>query len=169
MSISPIIHFAKQTFSNNKINCLEIGARYEESSKIILQNFNVENYFIVEPYTSYDEYVLDGFNSIINDDSDDIIYKNVKSELTQLNKNVKFYRTFSSNINTISQIPNESIDFIFIDANYTYKYVLEDLQNYYPKLRENGIFCGDDFFMRSHENDIKKMDMERYLEYISNF
>ena len=47
-----------------------------------------------------------------------------------------------------------SIDLIFIDGNHTYKYVLEDLENYYPKLNKNGIICGDDFFMRTHENDL---------------
>ena len=24
---------------------------------------------------------------------------------------------------------------------------------YYPKLKKTGIICGDDFFMRTHEND----------------
>jgi hypothetical protein len=68
-----------------------------------------------------------------------------------------FYRTFYSDTNTINKIQDNSIDLIFIDANHTYKYVLEDLNNYFPKLKEGGIFCGDDFFMRLHENDVKNM------------
>ena len=64
-----------------------------------------------------------------------------------------FYRTFSTDKNTINVIENNSIDLIFIDGNHTYKYVLDDLENYYPKLKKTGIMCGDDFFMRTHEND----------------
>jgi hypothetical protein len=37
MSIEPIIDYAKQKFNNKLITCLEIGARYGESSKLILQ------------------------------------------------------------------------------------------------------------------------------------
>ena len=153
MSINPIISHLKTHFSNNSINVIEIGARYGESSKVIVKNLHVDKYIIIDPYTSYNEYSSDGFNKIMSNDTDDIIFNKTKNELESLHNNMVFYRTFSTDTNTINAIEDTSIDLIFIDGNHTYKYVLEDLENYYPKLNKNGIICGDDFFMRTHEND----------------
>jgi cephalosporin hydroxylase len=154
MSINPIINYLKNTFSKNPVNVIEIGARYGESSKVILNSLKVNKYIIIDPYTSYDEYNNDGFNKIISDDNDDNIFNKTKNELEYLHNNMVFYRTFSTDTNTINAIEDNSIDLIFIDGNHTYKYVLDDLENYYPKLNKNGIICGDDFFMRTHENDL---------------
>ena len=153
MSINPIINYLKTHFQKNSVNVIEIGARYGESSKVLLNNLNVNKYIIIDPYTSYDEYSNDGFNKIILNDNDDNIFYKTKNELETLHNNMVFYRTFSTDTNTINAIENDSIDIIFIDGNHTYKYVLDDLENYYPKLKQNGIICGDDFFMRTHEND----------------
>lgn len=153
MSINPIINYLKTHFQKNSVNVIEIGARYGESSKVLLNNLNVNKYIIIDPYTSYDEYSNDGFNKIILNDNDDNIFYKTKNELETLHNNMVFYRTFSTDTTTINDIENDSIDIIFIDGNHTYKYVLDDLENYYPKLKQNGIICGDDFFMRTHEND----------------
>ena len=39
----------------------------------------------------------------------------------------------------------ESLDFIYIDADHKYASVKEDLAVWYPKLKVGGVFCGDDF------------------------
>mgnify|MGYP001231193400 CR=1 FL=1 len=65
MSINPILSHLKTHFSNNSINVIEIGARYGESSKVILNSLTVNKYIIIDPYTSYDEYNNDSFNKII--------------------------------------------------------------------------------------------------------
>lgn len=154
MSIYPILNFIKNKFNNNSIDVLEIGARYGESSEMILKTLNIKNYYIIDPYTSYSHYNSDGFDKIISSDKDDNIFKEVNKKLHKINKNVKFYRNFSNDIDVVNKFDDESLDLIFIDGNHTYKYVLEDLENYFPKLKKNGILCGDDFFMRLHENDI---------------
>lgn len=153
MSIGPIIDFAKNKFKNNKINVIEIGAMYGDSSEIILNNFNINKYYIIDPYIVYEEYNQDGFNKILKGRNDAIFYK-IKNKLNAINDNVIFYRNKSNDTKIIDSFDNDTIDFIFIDGNHTYKYVLEDLENYSPKLKKNGILCGDDFFMRSHSNDI---------------
>ncbi len=42
MSINPIINHLKKNFSKNPVNVIEIGARYGESSKIIINNLNID-------------------------------------------------------------------------------------------------------------------------------
>lgn len=43
------------------------------------------------------------------------------------------------------QFPDESIDFLFIDANHTYEDVMKDLQYWYPKIKKGGLVCGHDY------------------------
>lgn len=39
----------------------------------------------------------------------------------------------------------ESVDFIYIDADHKYDSVRDDLAAWYPKLKVGGVFCGDDY------------------------
>jgi len=40
---------------------------------------------------------------------------------------------------------DESIDFIFIDANHTYEFVKKDIAAYLPKMKKGGIMAGHDY------------------------
>lgn len=152
-SIQPILTHLKRHFADKSINVIEIGARYGDSSADIIKSLNVKKYIIVDPYDTYDDYKSDGFYKNL-EKNEDVVFNNTKNKLDKLHSNVVFYRTFSSDQTTIDAIDDDSIDLIFVDGNHEYKYVLEDLENYYPKLTNGGIICGDDFFMRTHENDI---------------
>jgi hypothetical protein len=42
-------------------------------------------------------------------------------------------------------IKNESLDFVYIDANHKYDAVKKDLELWYPKVRKGGVFAGHDY------------------------
>jgi hypothetical protein len=42
-----------------------------------------------------------------------------------------------------------SLDFIYLDGNHTYEFVLRDLYTWFPKLRLGGLFACNDFFESS--------------------
>lgn len=42
-------------------------------------------------------------------------------------------------------VADESLDFVYIDANHHYKECLEDIEAWYPKVRSGGIISGHDF------------------------
>lgn len=52
-------------------------------------------------------------------------------------------RTTSKVASTLFQ--DESLDFIYIDANHKYDAVKEDLELWYPKLKKGGVFSGHDY------------------------
>jgi predicted O-methyltransferase YrrM len=64
-------------------------------------------------------------------------------------ENIKLYLDFVTILKGDSQILHTSIkekfSFIFIDANHEYESVKKDLNNYYAKLNEGGIFAGHDY------------------------
>jgi hypothetical protein len=45
-----------------------------------------------------------------------------------------------------SGFPDGGFDFIYLDGNHTYEYVLRDLLLWFPKLRKGGLFVCNDFF-----------------------
>jgi predicted O-methyltransferase YrrM len=45
-----------------------------------------------------------------------------------------------------TQFEDESIDFLFIDADHSYEAVKKDLKLWYPKVKKGGIISGHDYF-----------------------
>jgi hypothetical protein len=56
---------------------------------------------------------------------------------------VTFHRMLSTQ--AAQQIPDQSLDFVYVDARHDYCGVTEDIRAYYPKLRPGGILAGHDF------------------------
>lgn len=99
-------------------NYVEIGTDKGSFSKFLLDNTPCKKLFFIDPYTSYANY-----KDAINNVTGDSLYNHVK--------------TYFSNY-------GQDLDFVYIDGNHSYKYVLEDLKTWYPKLRKGGIIMGDD-------------------------
>ena len=49
-------------------------------------------------------------------------------------------------MNAVKRIPDGSLDFVYIDSNHSYDYVMEDLINWSRKVRKGGIVSGDDYY-----------------------
>lgn len=45
----------------------------------------------------------------------------------------------------VLHIPDNHLDFIYLDANHTYTYVLQDCELWWPKLKVGGMMSGHDF------------------------
>lgn len=58
--------------------------------------------------------------------------------------NATIIRKFS--MDAAGEIPNGSLDFVYIDANHAFDYVMEDLIHWSRKVRKGGIVSGDDYF-----------------------
>lgn len=46
----------------------------------------------------------------------------------------------------VNQFEDESLDFLYLDANHSYKACLEDLKMWYPKIKKGGILSGHDYW-----------------------
>jgi len=54
-------------------------------------------------------------------------------------------------------VQDESLDFVFIDADHGYEYVKEDINAWYPKVRNGGLVSGHDY-QRKHLGTIRAVD-----------
>lgn len=60
------------------------------------------------------------------------------------NPNVRILRKDS--VEAAGDFPDESLDWVFLDAGHTYKQVVKDLKAWFPKVRKGGMFSGHDYF-----------------------
>lgn len=51
----------------------------------------------------------------------------------------------SSSESAASIFEDGSLDFVYIDANHAYDYVVRDIELWYPKVRSGGFMCGHDY------------------------
>lgn len=58
-------------------------------------------------------------------------------------------------------IPNDSVDLVFIDANHSYEYVKNDIIDYKPKIRLGGILSGHDIDYPGVNKAVNEM-IEKY-------
>jgi len=56
------------------------------------------------------------------------------------------------------------VDFVYIDGNHLYKYVKEDIKNYWKILKKRGVLSGHDFNSYEHHQDIIKAVVEFTLK-----
>ena len=50
-----------------------------------------------------------------------------------------------TSLEAVKKFADESLDFIFIDAEHTYEGVKEDLNAWYSKIKQGGLISGHDF------------------------
>lgn len=66
--------------------------------------------------------------------------------------NCRIIRAFSAA--AAAEIPDRSLDFVYVDANHVYDAVLEDLTLWTPKIRRGGFLAGHDFRVFPHKPTI---------------
>lgn len=121
-----------------KVGC-EIGVSFGSHCKRILQTTQLEKLYGIDPYMNYG----DPTNTTMPDVYFDIFYYKVKDKLSAFGNRFELIRGFS--VMTAPHFNDESLDFIFLDANHTYYAVKADLEAWYSKVRPGGIVAGDDY------------------------
>lgn len=125
---------AMKIFGNKPITAIEIGIDKGYNAKDILNKLNISKIYLVDPYESYEEYGRKEKQVLVSE-------KIAKKELFPYRKKIVWIKDYSDN--AVKKI-KEKIDFIYIDGNHDYKYVLSDLNNYWPLVKKGGIFAGHD-------------------------
>ena len=73
-------------------------------------------------------------------------YQGAKERLTkpENNYNVEFLRMMS--MEALKYVPDGSLDFVFIDGNHKFDYVMMDIIEWSKKVRKGGIVSGHDYY-----------------------
>ncbi len=114
----------------------EIGVyKGEFSNKLCETGLNL---FAVDPWKIYE-----GFENPRGQARLDFQYEHTKNLLSKY-PNCTIVRKTS--MEAIKDFADNSLDFVYIDANHEFKYIAEDLYDWTKKVRSGGIVSGHDYF-----------------------
>ena len=65
---------------------------------------------------------------------------------------------------TESEIPDESVDCVFIDEDHSFDAVRKDLHFWWKKIKKGGMLLGDDYWMADVERAVKEFASYMSLE-----
>jgi hypothetical protein len=127
---------------------VEVGTFKGEFSKQILENWNGKLY-MVDVWRDMDEKeYVDASN-----------HKNFEYAIYgEAMKNIQGFENRGIMVRADSLIASEmfedeSLDFVYIDANHAYNYVVKDIIYWYPKVKKGGYLCGHDYIDLDWYND----------------
>jgi len=127
------------TFSNKQSTnrtMIEIGSYMGESTMMFASSGIFKTIHSIEPHTGNEK-----FNNEYGYDWKDI-QKEYKINTRHFN-NIIHHKDYSYNI--VDNFDDNSIDFIYIDADHTYESVKRDIELYLPKVKDGGIIGGHDY------------------------
>jgi DNA-dependent RNA polymerase auxiliary subunit epsilon len=107
--------------------------------------------FCIDLWRSYDNY-----RQHVTDSYYQEIFEDAKKRLSKYN--VEFIRKDS--LEAVLDFENESLDFVYLDANHSYQYIKGDLCLWYTKVKKGGVVSGHDFVKDREGFGVKRAVLE---------
>lgn len=143
----------------------EIGVYNGDLSLPFLRQYPELTMYLVDPYK---EWSKDEYDDPSNapQDVQDARYELMKRTSSCFGDRAKLLRMTS--MEAVKLIEPESLDFVYIDANHHYKYILEDLREWGKRVRNEGLIMGHDFSLEWIDviNAVNKYCLENDIHYI---
>lgn len=119
----------------------ELGVQAGLFSKDILARWkSCEKYILVDLWHKQERY--DDTANVENNQQESL-FQATKKRLAQHANITEFMRMYTTEAAKL--VPDDSLDFIYVDARHDYCGVREDLREWWPKLRMGGILAGHDY------------------------
>jgi len=118
---------------------VELGTFNGEFSKVILESWG--GYL----------YMVDVWRPLSDEEYDDMSnHKNHINAYSNAMGNIRGYedRAFMMRMKgefAVDLFQDESLDFVYIDANHTYEGVMDDIKLWFPKVKKGGLLLGHDY------------------------
>ncbi len=119
---------------------VEVGVQTGIYSEKILKLSNLKRLYSIDCWKS-----LEGYKDIANKNQIKQYYYYLKTiiRLFKFGKRSRILRRFSKDAARL--FADNSLDFIYIDAQHSYEGCKEDIREWWPKLKKEGIFAGHDY------------------------
>lgn len=150
-----------QQLNGNLIGC-EIGVCHGFTTKFLLQNVpNISKIYCIDHYPSYVEW--DGTR--LTEERQEETKRKCKERLQEYSS-VEF--VYQSSQDFVNNIPDDTLDFIFIDGEHSYESTIRDIENYWPKMKKGGLFSGHDINLSSVEKAVRDFFIDQKIEFVEN-
>lgn len=124
--------------------CAEIGVWKGDFSELILTTTSPKRLHLIDPWEFQGEFSERMYGgSVAKSQRDmDLIYGDVEKRFSKHN-NIIFNIGKSEQV--LHGFPDAYFDWVYIDGNHSYDYVMKDLELCFKKVKPGGIIAGDDY------------------------
>lgn len=132
----------------------EIGTSKGRYAKWMFSKIKGLKLYCIDPYEVYPRYVEmhDAEGQKIYDD----IFKQAKARLA--GKNVEFIKKYSAD--AVNDFEDESLDFVYIDGNHGFEWVIQDIAEWERKVKYGGIVAGHDYWNSSKRKHLYRIGLD---------
>lgn len=135
LGMRPTTEYMKEYFKDKLIDGVELGVFKGLNSERMLNELNIKNMHLVDlwitPECLKHQYNLEQF------------YCDVCEKFKD-KRNVFIYRNDTAT--TAELFDDNSLDFVYVDADHTYEGCKRDILAWLSKVKKNGIICGHDYY-----------------------
>ena len=138
-----------QKLDGDLIGC-EIGVCHGFSTEYFLKNIpTIKTIYAVDHYPSF----VDWDGTRLTPERQEETKRRCKERLSKYSGVQHIYDTSSNFVKTLA---DESLDFVFVDGDHSYEATLEDIRNYWPKVKKGGLFAGHDINLTTVDRAVKE-------------
>jgi hypothetical protein len=152
-----------QQLGPNLVGC-ELGVCRAHNLRYLLDRAdNVKMSYAIDPYIPY----IDEPWGLISQEEINV-WKNTAIEVLQdCGNRVTFLEMTSAK--AVNHIPDNSLDYIFIDGDHNFQPVLDDCRAYWSKVKPGGIFAGHDWILDNVKRAVGQFRQENQITTEINF
>tara|TARA_R110000824_G_scaffold264837_2_gene453667 strand:+ start:314 stop:865 length:552 start_codon:yes stop_codon:yes gene_type:complete len=140
---------------------IEVGVQQGRYSEQLLEKWGSGTLYSLDRWEHTDGYI-DSAN--VDQGVQDAYFRETKDLLARYGERSKIIKASSKDGAKLFE--DESLDFIYIDADHSYEGCMKDLHLWYPKLRKGGVFAGHDYVTaKFHHGDFGvKQAVDEFFE-----
>lgn len=137
----------------------EIGVWKGEHAWAMLKQLDIKKLYLVDPYELYPTYGGLGIQS-----PQEMLMSQQFAEkmLEKEGFKDKVEWITKPSIEAARDVKNDSLDFVYIDGNHGYEYVMSDILSWEPKIKKDGLIGGHDYLFEKdkpyHEGVVKAVN-----------
>lgn len=120
---------------------VEVGVERGKYSRVLLESNPGLKLWLVDPWQAYK-----GYREHVSQEKLDGFLEQTKEYLSSFNYAIK--RKFS--VDAAKDFEDNSLDFVYLDGNHEFRHVVDDISEWYPKVRIGGILAGHDYIRRTN-------------------
>lgn len=125
----------------------------------VCHGFTTE-YFLKNVPTIEKIYAIDHYPSFVDWDGTRLTEERQEETKRRCAERLSIYGgvelIYDTSTNFVSNLEDESLDFLFIDGDHSYESTLADIQNYWPKVKKGGLFAGHDINLGTVDQAVKE-------------
>lgn len=119
----------------------EIGVQRGLFSRTLLERWKGKRLHLIDPW----QHFSGGYDDIgnVSDAEHEACLQAAKDNLAAHVGRYQIHRKRS--LEAVAEFADESLDFVYVDANHSYQDSLDDMLAWFPKVKPGGLFAGHDY------------------------